>query len=188
MKKLRVFVAVLLPDDARQQVVEWQQAHPELKVRWKNAKSLHTTVVIPWYASHREIDAAKVALESVARTTQPSFIEIQSVRWGPPSTRKTPHLIWADGVTPREFKELKKRAVKALHADAHTGFHERDKFPTIAHVTVANFVPRPRKSLPPLKSRVHWRFEVMSFQLIESIRTRGGREYRVIASFDFASS
>ena len=186
MKKHRVFVAILLPEAMCKKIMEWQEEHAALRVRWKKSERLHITIVMPWYADKHEIRAAKQALASVAETSAPFSIEIQNIRWGPPNAKATPRLIWADGKTPKGFKRLKTRAQKALRADSGTGFHSHDKFPTIAHVTVANFKPRPREALPSLNERVCWRFEVRQFQLIESIQRRGGTAYRTIASFDFS--
>ncbi|MBI1957151.1 MAG: RNA 2',3'-cyclic phosphodiesterase [Candidatus Niyogibacteria bacterium] len=184
MRKRRVFVAILVPPDVRREIVRWQKTHAQLDVRWKKPTNLHVTLIGPWHAGRAEIEAAKRALAKAAEDARSFSLDICRVRWGPPSMKR--RLIWSAGKTPKAFGALKRSIERALLADPRTGVHKRDKFPTIAHITIANFTPSRKRRLPPLNERVDWGFEIREFAFIESTRMPPTTKYRIIERFDFS--
>ncbi len=186
MKERRVFVAILPPEDVRQQIVDWQESHPDLDVHWKAAERLHITIIAPWNVHNDHIRTARGTLADVARFVQPFVVAIRRVRWGPPSRTASASLVWAGGETPREFAALKRRMEDSL-LSTYSGLRTRRKFPTILHTTVGRLpTSQPRVSLPNLDEDVSWVFLAHEFCLIESIGGRNSRKYRLIERFDFA--
>jgi len=177
--KRRIFIAILLPEDIKKDIVDWQKNHLYLQVRWIKPENLHITLAPPWYADENELhETVKVIIESIREF--PSFeVDFKDIFPGPPGN--APRLIWAEGKTPEEFISLKERVENSLF-DNKTGFLRKEKRQPKLHLTVARFNPAMAK-LPEFREKINWNFIAEKAALMQSQLKRGGAEYAVLQKF-----
>jgi len=172
----RVFLAVPLAPELRQEIMEWKQAFNDLPVRWMNEQDLHITIVPPWFESRPE-----EVMDRLARFVPPSFehtIKFDRVRFGP--TLKRPRLVWAEGPTPTEMLYVKQTLERWLSVP-------RDPRPFRTHLTLARFDPDKFSTFPvqKLNKPVTWAQPIDRVALYESHPVTDGIEYTILAEKSF---
>jgi RNA 2',3'-cyclic 3'-phosphodiesterase len=171
-ERLRLFVALLLPDEAIARLVEWQALElPERPgMRGVPPENLHVTLAFLGSRPAVELDRITEAVRASAAGREPPVFEPASYR----ETRSVGMIVLDDengragGLTERLFGRL-----EALHV------YEREQRPWLPHVTVLRFRTRPRLSppLPDLGRVVSSEMGVMISRLRPS-----GAQYEVLES------
>lgn len=136
-EKLRLFLALELPDDVVAQLVEWGQRHLEGA---RPAAGLHVTLAFLGARPRNELDAIVAALCEEAAASRPFTLEPVRYR----ETRSVGMLVLDD--PSGEATKLAKRLQRRLE---RLGVYRREARPWLPHVTVVRFRERPRLS-PPL--------------------------------------
>jgi len=136
MAKARLFVALELPDDLRETVVDWQRRElTDPALRPVKPESLHMTLVFLGHREERDIDRIAEAgvLGVEARALE---AELAAEPVGLPRGKR-PRLFALDA--PSEGAVELQGRVEARLVDA--GFHEAEKRPFWPHLTVARVRP-----------------------------------------------
>jgi RNA 2',3'-cyclic 3'-phosphodiesterase len=171
-ERLRLFVALLLPDEAVTSLVQWQSAElvgrPELRL--VPAENLHVTVAFLGARPADEVEPIAALLRETAdEAASPVF---EPVRYR--ETRSVAMIVLDDHE--QRGASLSERLFDGLEA---LGVYEREQRKWFPHVTVARFRNRPGLAppLPPLGRVVSSEIAVMMSRLRPS-----GAEYEILES------
>ena len=171
-ERLRLFVALLLPDEAVSRLVEWQQRQfgggPGLRI--VPAENLHVTVAFLGGRPAADLAGiAKVVRETARGTAQP-VLEPVSYR----ETRSVGMIVLSD-----QNNRATRLAERLFVGLERLRVYERERRDWLPHVTVVRFRERPRMA-PPLPTLGR----VMSSELaVMMSRLRpSGAQYEVLES------
>jgi 2'-5' RNA ligase len=171
-ERLRLFVALLLPDEAVTSLVQWQSAElvgrPELRL--VPAENLHITVAFLGARPADEVEPIAALLRETAdEAASPVF---EPVRYR--ETRSAVMIVLDDHE--QRGARLSERLFDGLEA---LGVYKREQRKWFPHVTVARFRNRPGLAppLPPLGRVVSSEIAVMMSRLRPS-----GAEYEILES------
>lgn len=189
MKKRRVFVAIGISSQLKEEIAYWQKKWNHLSVRWIKPENMHVTLVPPWYVS--EVDEVIEDLKSVNQnrkrfwTSQnyaikPFTITFREVTFGP--SPKRPRLVWASADATAEIKTLKSKLEGVLGL-------KTEKRPFSTHLTIARFKEKDFSKFPikGLNEEIFWEERVNSFLVMESRLKRSGAEYEKLAEIPLTS-
>jgi 2'-5' RNA ligase len=135
MAGIRSFVAIELPDDARQALADLQrdlkaQAPPKA-VRWTRPESIHLTLQFLGDVAPNQVEAIAAALRGVCADRTPFTFQLREVGVFPNPNR--PRVVWAGIVEPSgALAALQKQVTQAL---APMGF-EPEKRGFTPHLTL----------------------------------------------------
>lgn len=181
--KRRVFLGIPVPEEVKRLIAAWQSTHAEIPVRWIKPENLHITLVPPWYMMEDELYESAKMIERTVSDVTPFVIVFEKVLFGP--SGQPPRLIWAEGDTLDEFKNLKISIEKTLLQNFKTGFLKQESRPAKLHLTLARFRPGSIPNFTELNEKVDWKFEAVEIAFMESELKRGGAEYTILQKFKF---
>lgn len=171
-ERLRLFVALLLPDEAVARLVEWQQrelgGRPDVRI--VPADNLHVTVAFLGGRPAAELEGiAAVVREAAREAAQPA---LEPVRYQ--ETRSVGMIVLSD-----ENDRATSLAERLFDGLDRLGVYERERREWLPHVTVVRFRERPRLAppLPELGRVVSSEMAVMMSRLRPS-----GAQYEVLES------
>ena len=171
-ERLRLFVALLLPDDAVASLAAWQAReladHAGLRIVAR--PNLHITVAFLGGRPADDVERIAQVLREVARHTDPVVLEPARYR----ETRSVAMIVLAD--QDDRAKSLADSVFKGLE---RLRVYERERRDWLPHVTVARFRERPRLAppVPDLGEIVSSEMAVMMSRLRPS-----GAQYEVLES------
>lgn len=169
-ERLRLFVALLLPEQAVSHLVEWQQrefaGRPD--IRLVPRENLHVTLAFLGSTPAEEVQRIADAARAAARTGRPPMLEPSRYR----ETRSVGMVVLAD-----EEGRATSLAGRLFGALEQLGVYERERREWLPHVTVLRFRERPRLAppLPSLGPLVSSEMAVMMSRLRPS-----GAQYEVV--------
>jgi RNA 2',3'-cyclic 3'-phosphodiesterase len=168
-ERLRLFLALRLPEDALDEVERWQRAQLS-KVRVVPREHLHVTLAFLGHRPAGELDAVTGALRDAA--TMAGEIRLTSVRYR--ETRSAGMLVLEDehGAAARLAGDLHERLERL-------GVYRREGRPWLPHLTVARWRERPRLRPEPPPRRTFVPSDAAAY--LSRLRP-GGAEYRVLES------
>jgi 2'-5' RNA ligase len=143
--RIRLFCALVLPDEVLEEVVEWQAGLPHERLRVVPPDNLHLTLAFLGHRQRRDVDPIAAELEAAAAAASPMSFTVRSYR----ETRSVGMLVFDD----------EGGAGAALATDLHErlerlGVYEREQRRWLPHLTVVRFRERPRlrPELPDLSA------------------------------------
>jgi RNA 2',3'-cyclic 3'-phosphodiesterase len=170
--RLRLFVALLLPDEAITSLVQWQAAELAGRPRPRAvpAENLHVTVAFLGGRPAEDVEQIAGLLRETAAGVRPPVFEPIRYR----ETRSVAMIVLGDHEQRGAW--LAERVFEGLE---ELGVYQREKREWLPHVTVARFRERPRLSppLPPLDQVMSSEVAVMMSRLRPS-----GAEYEILES------
>ncbi|MFZ5559449.1 MAG: RNA 2',3'-cyclic phosphodiesterase, partial [Patescibacteria group bacterium] len=98
MTKRRLFIAINLPEEARNRLIKFQEKWMDLdpkSINWVIKPNLHITLVFLGYMNDDEMYNICQMMKDVAKRHQPFFINLERIMVGPPNA--TPRMFWAEG-------------------------------------------------------------------------------------------
>jgi len=139
-ERLRLFLALRLPDQVLDAVVAWQHAHLR-DLRVVPREHLHVTLAFLGHRPAAELEGIVGALRAASADAAPA-LRLASARYR--ETRSVAMLVLedADGACTALAEDVQAR-LEAL------GVYRREGRPWLPHVTVARFRERPRLRLEP---------------------------------------
>jgi RNA 2',3'-cyclic 3'-phosphodiesterase len=171
-ERLRLFVALLLPDEALARLAAWQ--HEELgapaAARVVPRENLHVTLAFLGSTDASELAGIAAALRATAPESEPPVFEPVRYR----ETRSVGMVVLSD-----EGNRAGRLAERLFGRLEELGVYERERRPWLPHVTVLRFRQRPRLTplLPDLGRVVSSEMAVMMSRLRPS-----GAQYEVLES------
>jgi 2'-5' RNA ligase len=191
----RLFVALELPDQAREALAAWQLGLTDPALRVVSAENLHLTLVFLGWQAERDFERiAEAALGTGAwETPVPRAPEVELL---PEPVGRPP------GRRPRLFAiEARSKGAERLQAQvearlAGAGFHKPEKRPFWPHLTVARVKPEKRggrkpalvESPPEPLTRTPVRFRPTRLVVFRSHLKRSGALYEPMAELELPTA
>jgi RNA 2',3'-cyclic 3'-phosphodiesterase len=140
--RARLFVALDLPDEVREGLVEWQGTFDDPGLRPVKPESLHMTLVFLGYHPEKEIE--RIAATALGVDVPAPVVQLAPDPIGVPKGKR-PRLFALDAPSEGAIElqgRVEERLVKAR-------FYEPEKRPFWPHLTVARIKPEKRGSRKP---------------------------------------
>ncbi len=182
--KRRIFLAINIPDDIKQKLLEFRKYWQDLPARWTKPENIHITLVFIGYVLEDELENIKKVTSQVCTKHKPFSISLSRVFLGPPGA--TPRMVWAEIEKPRELLGLQSNLENTLYEASNTGYREKEKRPYNPHMTLCRFDPQEFRRGGFNKSDsfdINYTFHANSVEVMESTLKRTGAEYSVVESF-----
>ena len=171
----RLFIAILLPQEIKKELVNLQKEYQNLKVRWTRPENIHFTLVFIGWVEKEKTKAIEEIVRKVAEKSFPFYIKLQKIVLGP--SRERPRMIWAIGPLNEKIIELRKKIVKDFEKN-RINFEDRHEFKV--HVTLARAQGKElwgRK----IEENLDLSFAVNKIYLMESELKPEGVKYKTLA-------
>ncbi len=199
-EKHRIFVAIDLPEDTKQQLYTLQQNLHEQFVhatdektadniaRWTPPHNLHITLSFLGPINEEQTEAVNIAVTDVAARYTPFSVSITQTILAPPgNNRKLPRMVWADISRTDTLMQLQADIEDAIYSREEFAHKEREQRPFRPHLTLARFrkwqLKRiEREELPNVEGGVDIAFPVSAVDVMQSTLKRSGAEYTTVAS------
>jgi RNA 2',3'-cyclic 3'-phosphodiesterase len=189
--RVRLFVALDLPEDVRAGLVEWQQtALADAALRPVRPESLHITLVFLGYQAEKDVRV--IGKAALATDAGAPAVELGAEPMGVPRGKR-PRLIAIEARS-EETEALQKQVEQNLVAG---GFYEPEKRPFWPHLTVARVKPEARGSRKPaqivtpphpLPEHMFRFFRPTRLVLFRSHLRRTGAEYEPLAELELPTA
>jgi len=177
MTKVRLFVAILIPQDIRDSIAELMADIQKVRglprdIRFVPPENWHFTLTFLGYQDESAIP--NISTSDVDKIE----VRFEKLIYGPPGPR--PRMIWLTtiGQTSEELGKIKEKLEDKLETKGIKW--QRELRPYRAHITLARFPETPFGNLPPIEKEIDWRYEARGIRLMKSTLKRTGAEYKVI--------
>lgn len=179
----RIFIAVNVPDKAKQELLSLREKWPELPARWTKPENLHITLVFLGNTSDKELEEVKRITREVALKHSPFPFSFSKVVYGP--SEKQARMIWVKGES-QELSKFQKELEKTL-SSSKVLHYVPEKKPWSLHLTLARlreweFQTIDLEERPDVQEELSMDIPVNSIEIMESRLKRGGAEYYVVES------
>lgn len=187
MKK-RIFIAINLPDEIKQRLLEFQRRWSGLPVRWIKKENLHLTLNFLGYISEKDLNKVAESVKEICQRHHSFFIELEKIDFGA-KYKNIPRLIWAEGKPSEELILLKKDLDQSFHQSIGFIPENREFLP---HITLARLRKWDWQRIEPderpeICEYLSEKFKVKSIEVMESRLKRGGAQYSILESFQLRS-
>jgi RNA 2',3'-cyclic 3'-phosphodiesterase len=182
-ERVRLFVALELPDDVRDALVRWRERLAPVRggeLRPVAPEALHVTLCFLGWGSEDEIDGISAACNVVAAQPAPP-LALDGAVWLPP---RRPRVLAVELDDPEQ--KLAQAQATLSSALAAGGWYVPEKRPFLAHVTVARV--RTRISGRELPELPRLKFRAARVVLYRSRLYSSSARYEALASVELAST
>lgn len=131
MKK-RIFVAVKIPKEVKEELISFKEKFKELNINWTNIENFHFTILFVGWVDEKEIEKIKEILKNVSEKSSKFYLELNKLILAP--LRGKPRMIWATGPLNEKIVNLRKDIVNAF-LENKIYFEDRHEFKI--HITLA---------------------------------------------------
>ncbi len=165
--KRRIFIAINLPENIKEELAKYQLKWPELPCRWTKKENLHITLEFLGYLTDQDLMEVCQKTRETASRHRPFEVKLNKICYGPPK-KLPPRMVWAMGEKIKEFD-------------------------LVPHITLARIKAWQWRQIDPeerpkIEEEINLNFEVNSIEVMESKLKRGGPEYIILESCAFTSS
>lgn len=181
MAKKRIFIAVNLPEDIRQKLVEVAEKWRWVPVRWLQSDNWHITIVPPFYVNEKELRLVKKTLERAVKTLRPFDINFDSIILAPPEKRA--RMIWLIGRQNMKLQDVKEKIEEAFLENKVTPSLKKEERNLLPHVTLARFEEGNLKELEQKTRTLEeaaLSFTIAHLDIMESRLKSTGAEYEML--------
>jgi 2'-5' RNA ligase len=187
MDKLRLFLAIAIPEDVREELRRWQQELqpllPPRVVRWTKPEQFHLTLKFLGNVPAADVPALREAARAVCAMASPLRLRAEGVGFFP--NPLSPRVFWVDIKNPDgRLLEFQRQLEAAMAPFAEK--EEPKKF--TAHVTLARFerLRRPeaeRFAAHAQTDKVFGEWKAKEVELMESQLTQAGALHAILDVF-----
>lgn len=163
----RIFIAINLPEDVKNQLVEYQKKieglfQPPSPIRWTRKDNLHITLEFLGNLSDDEVMEVCRKTEELGKTIKPFTITLDKITYGPPK-KMPPRMIWVNGPKLAE-----------LNLTPHI---------TLGRIKMWEFCRIEPEERPDVSQEINLNFEVAAIDIMESQLKKVGPDYTILESF-----
>ena len=198
----RIFIAINLPEEVKNQLVFFQKKWFDLPIRWTKKDNLHITLIFIGYVDDAETAKVCKIVKEAASGVPTLFLKLNKICFGPPGdygpeSGKVPRMVWAQG---EENKELNKLFItlenSLFKSDIETrgpssGLQYRGRASVLfhPHITLGRIKQWDWRKIEPeerpnINEEISLNFKVSSIEVMESKLKRGGLEYTILESVE----
>ena len=176
----RLFLAIPLPDDIKDELGKWQSLYNHPMIRWVPRNNLHITTHFIGKTSPGELDEITKNVEEFAAAQSSFALRFEEVV--PVFKGKNLHMIWAQMEQSEPFSNLFDRLNEL--------FDKTPDHPANPHITLARIKQLRRfpKTLREARQPGRFMLEVNKMELWESRLGSDGANYFRLAEFEFSQS
>ena len=180
----RVFIAINLPEDIKNNLSRYQEKWPELPAGWTKKDNLHITLFFIGYVSDEELPEICQITKEVALRHPAFSIKLNKICYGPPD-KMPPRMIWIEGEKSEELAELHKDLESSLFASSFKELSGPGARLYAPHITFGrirqwDFRRIEPEERPEVEENISFSFEASSIEVMESRLKRGGPEYTIL--------
>jgi len=184
MEKRRIFIAINLPEEMKEELFNFSKKWPTLPCRWVRKDNLHLTLVFLGYLKEEELTEVLKITKEVVQNHQSFSVSLNKVCYGP-DQRMPPRLVWVKGEKSEDLSKLKNDLEKSLSEKIRLTPENRDFLP---HITLGRIKKWNWKRIEPeerqdVNLEVSFKVQINSIEVMESHLKRTGAEYEVLKSF-----
>lgn len=178
--KHRIFVAVNLPEDLKNNLLKYREKWPDLPVRWAKKEKIHITLAFLGYLSEEEILEVCQAVRMVAAKSQPFSISLNKIVYGPPK-KTPPRMIWVEGESNKDLAKLQNELEKNL-LEFRSEKRQFKPHITLGRIKTWQWKEMNPEERPEVNEEINLNFEVEAIEVMESFLKKTGPEYAVLES------
>lgn len=170
--KRRLFIAINLPEDIKNKLVEHQRKWADLPVRWTIKPNLHITLVFIGYVGDDEMYEICNMVKEASKRHEPFDINLEKIILGPPD--KFPRMFWVEGEKSEELAKLRDDLERRKEGRAYR-----------PHITLGRIKQGQWRTLSPqpeIDEKFNFSFPVETIEVMQSDLRRTGPEYTVLES------
>ena len=175
--KRRLFIAINLPENIKNKLVDCQRKWADLPVRWTPKINLHITLVFIGYVGDDEMYEIINIVKQVAKQHNPFNINLERIILGPPD--KPARMFWVEGEKSEESAKLKNDLENSLLKEMRT------YRPYRPHITLGRIKQGQWQELdskPQVDETFKYSFPVETVEVMQSNLKRTGAEYSILES------
>lgn len=198
----RVFIAINLPEEIKNQLIAFQKKWPTLPIRWTKKENIHITLVFLGYLDENQLSETIQTTKEIASNHKPLAVSFEKIHYGPPG-KMPPRMVWVQIQKNPELLTLQKDLEKQLLSlpsfkyksrapqqdnrtlkkvqDKRGGAREYSPHITLGRIKQWEF--RRLDQRPEIDEEISLSFAVDSVEVMESRLKRGGAEYSTLGSF-----
>jgi 2'-5' RNA ligase len=181
-ERVRLFVALDLPDEIRRALTEWRSGLDALRpLRLVDPRALHATLCFLGWRFADEATQIGATCDAVLRHAAGPSLSLGEILWLPPRKPRVLAVRLEDSTS--ALRELQASLSAALSSG---GWYEPEKRPYLAHVTLARVPGRSRVRPVELTPPQGLGFVAPSVTLYRSRLERGGARYESLARVELA--
>ena len=185
----RVFIAINLPKDIKEQLLSQQKRLTDLPTRWVKEDNLHITLIFLGYFKDEEVAEICKITSKVAQETTPFLIKLNGICYGPPE-KMPPRMVWITGEKSQELANLKDNLERELletpnHNNLRTKARAFSPHITLGRIRQWEWQKIEPEERPEVEKELSLTFETQSIEVMESRLKRGGAEYIILETCNF---
>ncbi len=187
----RVFIAINLPEDIKNELISFQKKWPNLPCRWTKKENLHITLLFLGHLNEEELLKTCKIIKEAASRNKSFLINLTKIIYGPPQKilKKSwvPRMIWVEGKKSKELEELQRDLKNSLSAFQSKPRVKEGKRGYTPHITLGRikqweFRQIEPEERPEFNEEISLSFEVKSIEIMESKLKPKGPDYFVLES------
>jgi len=186
-KRHRVFIAINLPEEIKQELSRYYSRWLELPAKWTPKENLHIT--LEFLGNLTDIEIAEVCkiIGEVVKNHGCFQINLNKILYGPPK-KMPPRMVWVEGEKSKELTELKNDLQGYLLEKINFRPEIRTFTPhiTLARISAWEFKKLDIDERPEINEDIDLSFTAESIDVMESELRRGGPIYTILERFPFS--
>ena len=185
MTRRRLFIAVNLPENVKNNLFKFREKWPELErgtINWVKTQNLHITLAFLGYQADDEMYKICQIMQQIGKRHEPFFVKLERIIAGPP--KATPRMFWAEGEKSERLADLQKDLEETIAGRVYFKQENRAYGP---HITLARFKYEAAKKVKErgeINELLNIKIPVESIELMQSILKRTGPEYTILESVE----
>lgn len=183
----RIFIAINLPVEIKNQLIALQKKWPTLPARWTKKENLHLTLLFLGYLDENQLSETIKKTEEIGVSHQPFLLVFRKVIYGP-QDKKAARIVWLELEKNPELLALQKDLEENLFSLPSFKYKRAEKREYSPHITLARLKQWEFRRLEPeqrpeIGEELSLSFSVNSIEIMESKLKRSGAEYSILKSF-----
>jgi len=181
----RIFIAINLPDEMKDQLLGYKQTWSEVPARWVSKDNLHLTLAFLGNTSDHELTEVCKLMQAAGERHKPFTVNINHIVYGPDTKR--PRMIWALLEKSSELLALQKEVETTLQRSENLSTSLSASQPFSPHLTLARLKTfelqrMEAEEIPEVNEQISLSFVANSFEVMESTLKRSGAKYSILQS------
>ena len=181
--KHRIFVAINLPEEIKNKLVEYQGKWPELPCRWTKKENLHITLEFLGYLTDEEIMELCQKTKEIASKNKVFSVRLNKICYGPPDKKPPSSMSPSDSFrrSPSSSKKSKAPRMVWVTGEKIKEFNFTPHL-TLGRIKTWDFRRMEPEERPEISEDIDLSFEVNSIDVMESQLKRTGPDYTILES------
>lgn len=183
---MRIFTAINLPKENKQELISYQNQWEDLPVRWTPPQNLHITLVFIGSVNQDQLKQIERVSEKAAEASSSFSVELYNITLGPPN--RPPSMFWVEGKRNEEIVELHEKLEDSLFRVKNTGLDKKESRTYKPHITLGRIDKKKwrKTNRPSVNEDISMKLPVNSIEIMESELKSSGAEYSIVKSISLS--